>query len=176
MNFYLNLRTVVVALCFSLFCAVTGAESSTQGKESSTQGKASSTPAVELQVFKSAQCGCCKKWMAHLTLRDFIIHGQDTTQLSTVKQQHGIAAEHQSCHTAVSQQGFVFEGHVPARFIRQFLQDPVPDAIGLSVPGMPTGSPGMEMGQRFEPYAVLVLFKDGSSDIYARVTNASEQY
>lgn len=69
----------------------------------------------------------------------------------------------------MSSDGYVFEGHIPSKFITQFLSENHPDAIGLYVPGMPLGSPGMEVGNRFMPYKVLILYKDGTSGIYAEV-------
>ena len=66
-------------------------------------------------------------------------------------------------------EGYVFEGHVPGEYISQFLAENNPNAIGLSVPGMPLGSPGMEVGDKFTPYDVLILYKDGTSEIYAEV-------
>ena len=76
-----------------------------------------------------------------------------------------------SCHTTVSTNGFIFEGHIPAKYITQFLSEDHPNAIGLSVPGMPLGSPGMEFDNRFTPYDVLILYKDGSNKVFAEVRN-----
>ena len=73
--------------------------------------------------------------------------------------------------TAVSSDGYVFEGHVPAHVIQRFLTDPPNNAIGLAVPGMPVGSPGMEVGDRFDPYDVLLLRTDGSSEVYIHMAN-----
>ena len=69
------------------------------------------------------------------------------------------------------QDGFIFEGHIPAKYIAQFLSENHPNALGLSVPGMPLGSPGMEFDNRFTPYEVLILYKDGSSKVFAEVKN-----
>ena len=82
---------------------------------------------------------------------------------------HNIKPEYRSCHNAVSSDGFIFEGHIPSKYIKQFLSESHDDAIGLSVPSMPLGSPGMEFENRFMPYEVLILFKDGSSKVYAEV-------
>ena len=65
--------------------------------------------------------------------------------------------------------GYIFEGHIPGQYIAQFLSEDHPNAIGLSVPGMPVGSPGMEIGNRFMPYDVLILYKDGTSRVFAEV-------
>ncbi|QQD20136.1 hypothetical protein I6N98_09805 [Spongiibacter nanhainus] len=97
------------------------------------------------------------------------------SDLNRIKNDYGITPEFQSCHTAVSSDGYVFEGHIPARFVQQFLENPPDDAIGLSVPGMPAGSPGMEMGDRFTAYKVWLLKKDGSADVFASVNSRDQQ-
>ena len=122
-----------------------------------------------LVVHKTPTCGCCKKWMKHLEENDFNISSQDHLNLNDIKDMHNIKPEYRSCHTAVSSDGFIFEGHIPSKYIKQFLSENHDDAIGLSVPGMPLGSPGMEFDNRFMPYDVLILYKDGSSKVYAEV-------
>ena len=77
--------------------------------------------------------------------------------------------KYRSCHTTVSSNGLCFEGHIPSKYIEKFLSEDHPDAIGLTVPGMPLGSPGMDFGDRFMPYDVLILFKDGTSKVYAEI-------
>ena len=78
-------------------------------------------------------------------------------------------------HTVVSKDGYVIEGHIPAKYITQFLNEKPINTLGLSVPGMPVGSPGMEYQNKFMPYQVLVLNKDGTSSIYAEIDNAVQQ-
>ena len=133
------------------------------------QGYPSSQNKFSLLVHKTPTCGCCKKWVKHLEANNFSTMIKDHQNLQKVKEQHSIKPKYQSCHTAVSQDGYVFEGHIPSKFIKQFLANPEADAIGLAVPGMPLGSPGMEVEGRFMPYDVLVLYKDGSSKVYAEV-------
>ena len=133
------------------------------------QGYSSSQNKFSLLVHKTPTCGCCKKWVKHLEANNFSTMIKDHQNLQKVKEQHSIKPKYQSCHTAVSQDGYVFEGHIPSKFIKQFLANPEEDAIGLTVPGMPLGSPGMEVQGRFMPYDVLVLYKDGSSKVYAEV-------
>jgi hypothetical protein len=133
------------------------------------QGYSSSQNKFSLLVHKTPTCGCCKKWVKHLEANNFSTMIKDHQNLQKVKEQHSIKPKYQSCHTAVSQDGYVFEGHIPSKFIKQFLANPEANAIGLSVPGMPLGSPGMEVEGRFMPYDVLVLFQDGSSKVYAEV-------
>lgn len=124
---------------------------------------------MELLVHKTPTCGCCKKWMKHLEENDFNLSSQDHQNLNDIKDMHNIEPQYRSCHTAVSSDGFIFEGHIPSKYIKQFLSENHDDVIGLSVPGMPLGSPGMEFDNRFMPYDVLILYKDGSSKVYAEV-------
>lgn len=134
------------------------------------------TDSIALTTYKSATCGCCKLWVEHASEHGFTVDARDVDNLNEVKQQHRIAAEYQSCHTSVADNGYVFEGHVPARLIRQFLQNPPAGARGLAVPAMPLGSPGMEMGERFTPYKVLLLNGDGSHSVYASIDRPEQQY
>ena len=122
-----------------------------------------------LLVHKTPTCGCCKMWMKHAEKNGFTAYGQDHQNLMDIKEKYNIEPQYRSCHTAVSSDGFIFEGHIPSKYIKQFLSEDHPKAIGLSVPGMPLGSPGMEVEDRFMPYDVLILFKDGTSKIYAEV-------
>ena len=135
--------------------------------------------AMELKhfnVYKSPTCGCCGDWIEHFEESGFSTETYHPEDLAAVKIQQGIQGNYQSCHTTVSSNGFVFEGHIPAKFIRRFMLNPPTDAIGLTVPGMPLGSPGMEVEDRFTPYQILVLFKDGSSKVYAKINNYSKQF
>ena len=124
---------------------------------------------VSLLVHKTPTCGCCKMWVEHLDKDGFSTSVQDHKSLQTIKEKYNIKPKHQSCHTGVSKDGYIFEGHIPSKFIAQFLSEDHPNAIGLSVPGMPLGSPGMEVEGMFTPYDVLILFNDGSSKVYAEV-------
>ena len=131
---------------------------------------------VELLVYKTPTCGCCKKWISHIENEGIIADSKDFQNISSLKTRFGIKPNYRSCHTAVTKNGFVFEGHVPAKFIKQFLSEQHDNAIGLSVPAMPIGSPGMEVGERFMPYNVLILFKDGNSKVYAKLNTYDEQF
>lgn len=128
-----------------------------------------------MDVYKSPTCQCCEKWIDHVHAQGFrtsVLHPAD---LDTTKDKLGVLPAYRSCHTAVTKDGYVFEGHVPARFIRQFLAEKPEGAIGLSVPGMPAGSPGMEVGDTFMPYEVLLLKMDGSASRYAFVASPADQ-
>jgi hypothetical protein len=129
-----------------------------------------------LEVYKSPTCSCCEKWIDHIDQHGFISKAHNQADLSTFKTNKGIAPQYRSCHTAVSKEGYVFEGHVPAKFIHQFLAKPQENAIGLSVPSMPIGTPGMEVGDKFMPYKVILLMNDGNDGIYAELTTYQEQF
>lgn len=122
-----------------------------------------------LDIYKSQSCSCCKGWVKSIDAYGFktVIHESDN--LASIKDQYAIASQYQSCHTAVSTSGYVFEGHVPAWVIAQFLAKPPKDAKGLAVPGMPMGTAGMENGNQFTPFDVLLLKKDGSAQVYAHI-------
>lgn len=125
---------------------------------------------VSLDVYKSPTCGCCEDWIEHIETAGFDASIHHPEDIKAVKQSNAIAPPYHSCHTAVSKQGYVFEGHVPAHLIQRFLANPPPNAIGLAVPGMPIGSPGMEMGDRYDSYNVLLLKNDGSAEVYAAIS------
>jgi hypothetical protein len=124
----------------------------------------------ELKVHKTSTCGCCKKWIEYMKNEGYVINAEDHYDLEKIKKFYGITPAYRSCHTAVSSSGYVFEGHIPSRYIEKFLEEKIPNAVGLSVPGMPLGSPGMEFGDRKITYDVLILFKDRSSKVFATVS------
>ena len=138
--------------------------------------RANDAAAVHLDVYKSPTCGCCTLWMDHMEEYGFETTGHHPDELGALKRELGVPASHGSCHTGVSKEGYVFEGHVPARYVRQFLANPPEGAIGLTVPAMPLGSPGMEYKDRFNPYEVLLLKKDGSVETYAAVESYAQQF
>lgn len=131
---------------------------------------------IELEVYKTPTCGCCKKWVSHIVDQGIGATTHDFQDIGKIKSKYNINAKFQSCHSAISKEGYVFEGHVPAKFIKLFLAQEHPDALGLAVPGMPLGSPGMEVGERFMPYEILLLLKDGSSEVFAMVKHYEEQF
>ena len=132
---------------------------------------------VELAVYKSPSCGCCKKWISHINEHGFESKAHSFDDFPGIKDEKAIQPRYRSCHTAISKDGYAFEGHVPAKFIHQFMQEThKDDVIGLSVPAMPVGSPGMEVGDKFQPYRVLLLKLDGSYEIYANVQSYEEQF
>lgn len=142
----------------------------------SAEEQTSTLKTPQLDVFKSPTCGCCQKWIEHVENNGFSTTTHHPVDLAAVKSSYGIQGKYRSCHTTVSSDGYVFEGHVPAKYIRQFMLDKPAKAIGLSVPAMPIGSPGMEVKERFTPYQILMLFKDGTSKVYAEINNYGEQF
>ncbi|NQY89594.1 MAG: DUF411 domain-containing protein [Colwellia sp.] len=132
---------------------------------------------IVLDVYKSPTCGCCKKWISHIDNNGFQSNVHNSSNIAVIKDKKGIEPRYRSCHTAISTAGFIFEGHIPAKFIQQFLQETHADGVlGLSVPAMPVGSPGMEVGDKFQPYRVLLLKSDGSYQIYATIQSIKEQF
>jgi hypothetical protein len=128
-----------------------------------------------LTVYKTPTCGCCGKWVSHIEAAGFDVTVREMNDLSAVKRSNGIDAGHQSCHTAIADEGgYVFEGHIPAKYIEAFLADPPAGARGLVVPAMPVGSPGMEYQDRFSPYDVLLLKADGDYEVYAHVSEPQD--
>ncbi len=118
----------------------------------------------KIMVYKSPTCGCCTKWVSHLQENGFEVETTDLKDLRMIKSMSGIKPEQASCHTA-KVDGYVIEGHVPADDIKRLLAER-PDARGLTVPGMPKGSPGMEAPQP-DHYQVLLLGNDGSTAVFA---------
>ena len=137
--------------------------------ESSQLNTQKTNPLMELIVHKTPTCGCCKMWVNHMENNGFAINTQDHQSLLKIKDNLKIEPQFRSCHTAVSSEGYFFEGHIPGKYISKFLKENNPKAIGLSVPGMPLGSPGMEVEGRFTPYDVLIHFRDGTTKVYAEV-------
>lgn len=119
-----------------------------------------------LQVWKDPSCGCCKDWISYLQRDGFQVQVFETGN-TAVRKRLGLPQQYASCHTALIA-GYVVEGHVNAREIRRLLTEK-PKAIGLSVPGMPVGSPGMdgpEYGGRQDPYDVVLVLPDGNGRVY----------
>jgi hypothetical protein len=115
-------------------------------------------------VHKDPNCGCCLLWVRHLQAAGFTVTAIDTAELDAVKNRLGVPSDLAACHTA-QVAGYIIEGHVPAIALKRFLAEK-PDAMGLAVPGMPIGSPGMEGGTP-EPYDV-VLFGPAGRRPYMR--------
>ena len=119
-------------------------------------------PAV--QVYKSATCGCCSKWVEHLRAAGFTVEATNVADVNPYKQEHGVPPQLASCHTALVD-GYVVEGHVPADDVIKMLRQR-PEIIGIAVPGMPMGSPGMESPNP-EYYETITFNAAGPAAVFA---------
>jgi len=131
-------------------------------------GMAATPKGIDMEVWKDPSCGCCKDWIALMEQAGFSVRVSDIGNKG-VRAQLGLPAKLGSCHTA-RVAGYVIEGHVPAREIKRLLRDK-PDALGLTVPGMVVGSPGMDgpaYKGRKDPYDVLLVRRDGSTTVYQK--------
>ena len=142
-------RILMVALAVAMLIPQTGA-------------RAQQMPTIE--VYKTPTCGCCNKWVEHLRNNGFTVRTVNLDRLADVKARHGVPSRVQSCHTGAID-GYVIEGHVPASDIHALLKKR-PSVVGLAVPGMPVGSPGME-GPNARPYDVMTFDKQGRSEVFA---------
>ena len=123
-------------------------------------------PLPTVIVAKTATCGCCGAWVEHMRAAGFTVETRDMAgdALYALKTRLGLTPLHTSCHTGLVG-GYVVEGHVPAADVRRLLAEK-PQALGLAVPGMPVGSPGMEMGGRVDPYDTLLVGPDGAETVW----------
>jgi len=123
------------------------------------------TTPTSITVYRDANCQCCHHWIVHLENHGFEVIDQLSNNMNTVKQQLGLPAQMASCHTAVVGD-YLIEGHVPADDIKQLLRDQPTDIKGLSVPQMPVGTPGMEMGERKDNFIVFSFSEAQAFEVY----------
>lgn len=121
--------------------------------------------ATLIKVVRSPDCGCCGAWIDHLRESGFTVEETLSDDVDAFKDENAVPQPLRSCHTALVE-GYVIEGHVPAESIQKLLAER-PQAIGLAVPGMPIGSPGMEMGDQTEPFEVI-LWNASGTDVFGR--------
>ncbi|GHV06921.1 hypothetical protein AGMMS50229_12660 [Campylobacterota bacterium] len=131
-------------------------------------------PMPGVDVYKSPYCGCCGDWIAHLEKAGFVVKIHEVDDIDAARKQLGMPEKYASCHTAKITIGvgvsWLFEGHIPAADIVRFLSE-APDAIGLAVPGMPIGAPGMDTaayGGRKDKYETLLILHDKTAKLYQR--------
>ena len=122
--------------------------------------------ATPIHVYKNPSCDCCTGWVKHLSSAGFAVRVTTTDDTIVIRKKVGIPDAFGACHTATVE-GYAIEGHVPAPEIRRLLALR-PPAIGLAVPSMPVGSPGMEYGDRKDPYKVLLIDRQGRDTVFAR--------
>ena len=145
-------QPLIIAVCAALVFAFLPADTAI-----ATSVEQSALPA-SLTIYRSPTCGCCKDWVAHMKSAGFQINDNVTSEMKTVRQTYGVPEAISSCHTALID-GYVVEGHVPAMDVQRLLAER-PDVVGLTAPGMPVGSPGMEMDNRSDPYVVYAFSSD----------------
>lgn len=169
--------TLILSIISPIFVTACSDEPSSTSKEMVSRD----TPVLQgdeiaLEMYKSPTCQCCSKWTHHVEAFDFDVTAHHPDDLSEVKKKFGVPDRYHACHTSVTSDGFVFEGHIPAKFIRQYLMEKPPGTLGLTVPGMPLGSPGMNVGGRFSPYTIFLIHTDGSVSNYAEIKTYEDQY
>jgi hypothetical protein len=118
-------------------------------------------------VYKSPSCGCCSKWIEHMRANGFTVASHDVEDIAAIKTKHGVPSQAASCHTALVD-GYVVEGHVPADVVKRLLRER-PKVSGIATPGMPMGSPGMEVpsGTK-ESYSVVSFDASGKQTVFER--------
>ena len=131
----------------------------------STTARAEPPKPVDITVYRSASCSCCGKWLEHLKANNFNVKDMAMEDVLPIKQKQGITDKLASCHTALVGD-YVIEGHVPANDIMKLLKSK-PKVIGLAVPGMVNGSPGMEMGEHKNAYEVVSFDKDQKMAVFS---------
>lgn len=133
-----------------------------------TQGCARAAAPNSVVVYKTPYCGCCKGWITHMTRAGFKVSVEEVEDLNPIRDRHGVPFKLSSCHTALAG-GYVLEGHVPPGDVVRLLKKR-PKALGLTVPGMPIGSPGMESPSgETERYATLLLLdRNGRTQVFAQ--------
>jgi hypothetical protein len=121
--------------------------------------------ATEVHVFMSRSCGCCAAWVRHIRAAGFEVKVTDVDNTAAERKRLGMPDKFGSCHTAMVD-GYVLEGHVPVAEVKRLLASGT-KAVGLAVPGMPVGSPGMEAGARRDPYDALFIDASGQASVFA---------
>ena len=123
------------------------------------------TGVADMTVYRSPSCGCCGVWVDHAKQHGFKITDIKTEEMAAIKQQHNVPEELASCHTAIID-GYVMEGHIPADDIKRFLAEKPDNLVGLTVPGMPIGTPGMETRDIKQPFQVLAFNDRGEVEVF----------
>ncbi|HDX6330494.1 DUF411 domain-containing protein [Campylobacter fetus] len=128
---------------------------------------------ADIDVYKTPECGCCSNWSKAMEKNGFSTKEYKTNDIMNIKHNAGVPDELSSCHTALVG-GYAIEGHVPAAEIKKLLSQKPDDVIGISVPGMPIGSPGMEQDGIEETYKIIAFYKDGSQKVWATYKGSDE--
>lgn len=173
---WLQLSQRLVAGVVVLLICIGCTNDADESQKVSTEASMANVGKHTLTVYKTPSCSCCGAWVEHVKQSGF---GADVVNQDTVahiKDHYGLPAAARSCHTAVSDNNFVFEGHVPAKYIAKFLDAPMAGTKGLIVPAMPLGSPGMEVDDKFQPYQIFALKENGGLVVFAEVDSYAQQF
>jgi hypothetical protein len=162
----LMLTALALSACSNADAAPEAEASATASAGTTASASAASAELPTVLVYKSPGCGCCEGWIEHLEAAGFTVDARDVRDLMTIKVDGGVPTAMSSCHTALVD-GYVVEGHVPADQIKRLLAER-PAVAGIAVPGMPTGSPGME-GPNPQPYQVWSFTHDGQGAVFADI-------
>jgi hypothetical protein len=166
-------RTAAAAVILLTACAGPRAEPPAADQAPPAQSGAPATPAVAaaapagtptVVVYKSPSCGCCTAWVDRMREAGFTVDVRDMEDVGPEKQRAGVPLHLASCHTA-RVGDYALEGHVPPDAVLRLLRER-PAVAGLAVPGMPAGSPGMEMGTQKDPYDVVAWTREGETRVY----------
>lgn len=150
---------VVIAIGALIFLARSQSDASDEAP--------SANPSTDVvTVYKTEACGCCLKWVDHLEANDFAVEVVNVASTAPTREKFGVPPQLLSCHTGTID-GYWVEGHVPADLVKQLITDKPDDIRGISAPGMPAGSPGME-GPNPVEYDIVAYHADGTTSVYAR--------
>jgi hypothetical protein len=148
------MKIVTMFLAIALLVCIAGVKAETL----------SAAKPVDIIVYRSPTCDCCGKWLKHLQQNNFNVKDIVSNDVQAIKNKYGVSEEMASCHTAVVD-GYVIEGHVPANDIMNLLKTK-PKIVGIAVPGMPKGTPGMEIGGGKEPYNVMSFDRENHYQVF----------
>lgn len=165
------MRRIFSLLTLTLLAACGNADASPDAAaEGSLSLAAAEQQLPALLVYKTATCGCCGGWVEHMRQAGYAVDARDlpgNVELMQVKMDAGVPAELSSCHTTLVD-GYVIEGHVPADQVRRLLAER-PNVVGIAAPGMPAGSPGMDVPNS-PPYEIIAWSHDGTRSVFAEIT------
>jgi hypothetical protein len=154
-----HIKIIMIGLPAGLLLAACGAPASEQATGAGTT--------QVMTVYKSPTCGCCTDWVSYVEEHGYTVTVEDVPNLAPIKAEHNVPTSMQSCHTAILD-GYVIEGHVPVADIERLLAER-PDVVGIAVPGMPLGSPGMEVdGVDPQPFDVVTFDASGTTEVFSR--------
>ena len=150
------MRYFNIIFVIGLFFVTTYGWAKNTGKENST----------DIVVYRSPSCSCCGKWVDHLKQNHFNVQDIVTEDVQAIKDKYGVPKQMASCHTAIVN-GYVVEGHVPSGDILTLLKNK-PKVIGIAAPGMPVGTPGMEIDEAKHPYEIVSFDRDQRSAVFSK--------